>query len=142
LKIFASQLRRRERWVQNSVSHRREGGGSGIGDVNKWGILFEAAPSSSNGDGQRRHQKCEGSGGGGSGIGDVDKWGILFEVAAAAMTTGGGGGVGDVNKWGILFEVAAAVMAAGSRAIKNGRAVAAAALETLISKVFCLRGQQ
>jgi hypothetical protein len=34
------------------------------------------------------------------------------------------------------------MMAAGSRAVKNGRAVAVAALETLISKVFCLRGQQ
>ncbi len=58
------------------------------------------------------------------------------------MTTGDGGGVGDVNKWGILFEVAGAVMAACCRAVKNVRAVAAAALETLISKLFCLRGQQ
>jgi len=47
LKNFASQLRRRERWVQNSVSHCREGGGSGIGDVNKCVILFDAAPMGS-----------------------------------------------------------------------------------------------
>jgi hypothetical protein len=38
LKKFASQLRRRERWVQNTLSHCREGGGGGgsgggVGDV-------------------------------------------------------------------------------------------------------------
>ncbi len=40
-------MRRREWWVQNSVSHCREGSGSGIGDVDKWGILFDAAPMGS-----------------------------------------------------------------------------------------------
>ena len=46
------------------------GSGGGVGDVDKWGILFEVAAAAM-------------TKGGGKGVGDVDKWGILFEVAAA-----------------------------------------------------------